>query len=85
MESQRRGWGFDLEWTVDKADMDRYDAALIQKKMEECIDTFREAAVEEEREGGSVSSTQEKKRLREEQLAKRAKRAKARLAARRGG
>lgn len=83
--TQRRGWGFDLEWTVSEAEMERYDARAIQGKMEECVDAFVRAAKEEEQEGGRVSSTQEKKRVREELLAKRAKRTKSRLAARRSG
>ncbi|PCH35203.1 nucleoside triphosphate hydrolase protein [Wolfiporia cocos MD-104 SS10] len=85
--THRRGWGFDLEWSVDAAEAQasRYDEALIQQKMEACIDAFETSALEEEREGGGVSLTQEKKRQREELLAKRAARVKARLAARRGG
>ena len=84
-QTQRRGWGFDLEWTVDAAEAPAYDEAAIQRKMEACIDTFEAGALEEEREGGGVSATQEKKRVREELLARRAAKARARLTARRGG
>ncbi|TBU23176.1 hypothetical protein BD309DRAFT_1079757 [Dichomitus squalens] len=84
METFRRGWGFDLEWSVDAAQAGRYNEATIQTKMEECIDKFEEAAVEEEREGGSISSTQEKKRLKEQQKTRQRARSSARLAARRG-
>ncbi|KAH9947550.1 P-loop containing nucleoside triphosphate hydrolase protein [Amylocystis lapponica] len=83
-QTHRRGWGFDFEWTVDTAEAQRYDAALVQQKMEGCIDAFERAAVQEAREGGGVSSTQERKLIREQVLAKRAVRTKARLAARRG-
>ncbi|OBZ67826.1 Mitochondrial GTPase 1 [Grifola frondosa] len=78
-QTHRRGWGFDLEWSVDAAEAGRYDPALIQSKMEECIEAFEAAAIEEEKEGGGVSSTQEKKRVREELLAKRAARTRAKL------
>jgi len=83
-ETHRRGWGFDLEWTVDEAE-GRYDEAAIQSKMEACIDAFERAAVDEERAGGGVSATQEKKRAREELLARRAARSKAKFAAKRSG
>lgn len=47
--------------------------------MEECIDAFEKEMEDEEREGGGVSATQLKKRARDELLAKRAARSKARL------
>ena len=84
LETFRRGWGFDLEWSVDAAQASRYDETAIQMKMEECIDAFEVAAEEEERDGGSISSTQEKKRLKEQQKTKQRARSRARLAARKG-
>ncbi|GBE88608.1 P-loop containing nucleoside triphosphate hydrolase protein [Sparassis crispa] len=83
--SQRRGWGFDVEWTVNADEARQYDTAVIQRKMEECIDAFERAALEEEREGGGVSSTQEKKRIKEQTIAKRVAKTRARLTAKRGG
>ena len=83
--SVRRGWGFDLEWDVRAGDAARYGEAAIQAKMEACIDAFEAAALEEEREGGAVSATQEKKRAKEFQKAKQRARARARMAASRGG
>ncbi|KAI0642578.1 P-loop containing nucleoside triphosphate hydrolase protein [Trametes meyenii] len=80
----RRGWGFDLEWSVDTAEARRYDEELIQAKMEDCIDRFEEAAKEEEREGGAISSTQEKKIAKEMQRARQQARTRARLAAKKG-
>ena len=82
VDAYRRGWGFDLEWAVDAADAGRYDERAIQAKMEDCIDRFEEAASLEEREGGSISSTQEKKRLKKQQKARQRARSKARLASR---
>ena len=85
--SVRRGWGFDLEWEVPAADAraDRYDAAAIQARMEACIDTFEAAALDEEREGGGVSATQEKKRAKEQMKARQQARARARMAGARRG
>ncbi|KAI0739081.1 P-loop containing nucleoside triphosphate hydrolase protein [Daedaleopsis nitida] len=84
LERYRRGWGFDLEWDVAAAEAGRYDEATIQGKMEECIDAFENAAQEEERDGTTVSATQEKKRLKEQQRTRQQARSKARLAAKRG-
>ncbi|KAI9063751.1 P-loop containing nucleoside triphosphate hydrolase protein [Trametes sanguinea] len=84
LQSWRRGWGFDLEWTVDAAESGRYDESMIQAKMEECIDRFEAAAEEEEREGGAISSTQAKKAAREIQRARQQLRSRARLAAKKG-
>ena len=79
----RRGWGFDLEWSVDDRTTDRVGNALVvQRKMEEVIDEYLGNIDVEESE---VSSTQEKKRYKEEMMAKRATKAKARGAARRMG
>ncbi|KAF9816601.1 hypothetical protein IEO21_04002 [Rhodonia placenta] len=83
--AHRRGWGFDLEWEVGAGGAGVQDPTAVQKRMEECIDRFERSAAQEERAGGGVSATQEKKRVREELLAKRAARTRARLAARRGG
>ncbi|KAI0764591.1 P-loop containing nucleoside triphosphate hydrolase protein [Trametes elegans] len=82
-QSFRRGWGFDLEWAVDGAEAVRYDEAFIRAKMEECIDRFERDAAEEEREGGGLSSTQEKKKAKERQRALQQARSRARLAAKR--
>ncbi|KAF8265838.1 P-loop containing nucleoside triphosphate hydrolase protein [Lactarius quietus] len=75
------GWGLDLQW---HADADTSDAA-VQAHMEECIGRFMAEEAQEEEEGGAVSTTQERKRVREEKRAKRALRTKARLAAKRAG
>ncbi|KAI0346678.1 P-loop containing nucleoside triphosphate hydrolase protein [Trametopsis cervina] len=80
--THRRGWGFDFEWSVDHAEAANYDQTVVQRKMEECIDAFEAEAVQEEREGETVSSTQEKKKTREQLIAKRMARTKAKLAAR---
>lgn len=82
--AHRRGWGFDFEWSVDEAEIGSYDARTVQRKMEECIDAFEAEVQQEEHEGETISSTQEKKKVREQLLAKRAARSKAKLAARRG-
>ncbi|RPD56017.1 P-loop containing nucleoside triphosphate hydrolase protein [Lentinus tigrinus ALCF2SS1-6] len=84
LESCRRGWGFDLEWDVATSEAARYDEAAIQAKIEGCIDAFEANAQEEERDGGAISATQEKKRMKEKQRVKQQARTKARLAARRG-
>lgn len=73
------GWGLDFEW---RADADASDAA-VQAHMEECIERYAAEETLEEEEGGAVSVTQERKRVREEKQAKRVLRAKARLLARR--
>ncbi|OJT13135.1 hypothetical protein TRAPUB_10290 [Trametes pubescens] len=83
VQSYRRGWGFDFEWDVNGAEAGRYDEALIQAKMEDCIDRVEKAAKEEERDGGAISSTQEKKRAKEEQRTRQQARSKARLATKR--
>lgn len=78
--SNRRGWGFDLEWSVDEGAVE--DEVYVQRKMEGVIDGYLKNIEVEESE---VSSTQEKKRSKEEMLAKRATKNKARLAVRRAG
>ncbi|KAI0090391.1 P-loop containing nucleoside triphosphate hydrolase protein [Irpex rosettiformis] len=82
--TQRRGWGFDFEWSVERSEMENYDEKVIQRKMENCIEVFEAEAKQEEEEGETVSSTQEKKKAREHLITKRMARSKARLAARKG-
>ena len=77
--SPRRGWGLDFEWLADAdADADVSDAT-VQAHMEGCIDRFVAEEARDEVEGGAVSATQERKRIREEKQAKRALLAKARV------
>ncbi|KAH9847452.1 hypothetical protein C2E23DRAFT_499488 [Lenzites betulinus] len=86
-QTQRRGWGFDLEWDValsEAAAAARHDGALVQAKMEACMARFEAAAAQEEREGGAVSATQEKKRAKEAQRTRQQARSWARLAAKKG-
>lgn len=83
--TQRRGWGFDFEWSVDAAELPTYGEDAIQRKMEACIERFEAEVQEEEAGGGSVSSTQEKKKVRDLLLAKRAARMKAKAPGRRSG
>ena len=83
-QPQRRGWGFDFEWMLDGTEVGD-DMTVVQHKMEDCIDAHLQAAAEEEREGGGLSSTQEKKTSRAAKMAKRMAKRKARLTARRGG
>jgi hypothetical protein len=79
--TRRTGWGLDLQW---RAEADTSDAT-VQAHMEECIERFMAQEAQEEEEGGAVSTTQERKRIRDEKRAKRALRTKARLAAKRAG
>ncbi len=79
--TRRTGWGLDLEWRVDGDTGD----AVVQAHMEECIERFMAEEAQEEDDGGAVSTTQERKRVRDEKRAKRALRTKARLAAKRAG
>ena len=76
MPVQRRGWGFDFEWSVDGSEIG-HESDVIQQKMEDCIDNYMTNTAEEEREGGGISLTQEKKKIREEKVAKRRKKMKA--------
>lgn len=80
--SRQTGWGLDFEWPAD-SDADVGDAA-VQTHIEGCIEHFLAEEARAEEEGGAVSSTQERKRVRDEKRAKRALRTKARLAAKRG-
>lgn len=82
----RRGWGFDLEWSVEKGDfVPDVAASILEHRMGECIDEFVERTQEYERQGGTVSQTQEKKRTWEEKLARRAAKSKAKFMARKKG
>ena len=85
LTTHRRGWGFDFEWTVEPAEIPRYNGAIIEQKMSQCIEAFEADAEQEEKEGGGLSSTQVKKRARDELLAKRAAKTAARLQRQRGG
>jgi mitochondrial GTPase 1 len=76
VSTRSTGWGLDFEW---RAEADVSDAA-VQVYMEECIERHAAEEAQEEEEGGTVSVTQERKRIREEKRAKQALRAKARLA-----
>ena len=84
-QTHRRGWGFDFEWSVDRAELPSYDEVMIQRKMEESIDAFDAEVQEEEAEGGGVSATQEKKKKRDMLLAKRAAKIKAKAPSKRSG
>lgn len=77
----RRGWGFDLEWNIQNTGTPETEED-IQQHMEHLIDEYLLNLGTEEEE---VSSTQEKKRAKEEMMAKRAAKVKAKLAARRAG
>ena len=79
--STRRGWGFDLEWDIQDAEALETEED-IQRHMERHIDKH---LVNLETEESEVSITQEKKRAKEEMMAKRAAKVKAKLAARRAG
>jgi len=84
IQPQRRGWGFDFEWTLDGTEVGD-EMAVVQHKMEECIDTYIDNTAEEEREGGGLSSTQVKKTSRAAKIAKRVAKLKARQVARQAG
>lgn len=84
IQPQRRGWGFDFEWTLDGSEVGD-EITVLQHKMEDCIDAYAEATAKEEREGGGLSSTQEKKTNRAAKIARRISKTKARIAARRAG
>lgn len=79
--STRRGWGFDLEWDIDGGGAPETDGG-VQWHMERRIDEYLANLEAEE---GEVSSTQEKKRAKQEMAAKRTAKLKAKLAARRAG
>ena len=77
LQGHRHGWGFDFEWSVEQAALSHYDEVIIQQKMEECIGAFEAETQLEEAEGGGVSVTQERKVVRQQILAKRAAKIKA--------
>ena len=79
--STRRGWGFDLEWDINHPGVPETEEE-VQQHMAQHIDEY---LVNLEKEEGEISSTQEKKRAKEEMMAKRAAKVKAKLAARRAG
>jgi len=79
--STRSGWGFDLEWDINGTRTLETEEN-VQWYMEQHIDEYLANLETEE---GEVSSTQEKKRTKEEMMAKRAAKVKAKLAARRAG
>jgi hypothetical protein len=77
--SRRSGWGLDFEWLANadsEAEAEASDAT-VQAEMEKCIDRFVAVEARDAEEGGAVSATQERKRIREEKQAKRTLRAKA--------
>jgi hypothetical protein len=74
-DQQRRGWGFDFEWTVGPG-----ERVCVQDKMEECIEKYLVDAREAERGGDDVSMTQAKNRILQEKLAKRKAKQRARRA-----
>ncbi|EMD35527.1 hypothetical protein CERSUDRAFT_116270 [Gelatoporia subvermispora B] len=84
-QAHRRGWSFDLEWDVAADEVARYDKALVQRKMEECIARCDVELAQEEEEGGSVSKTQTKKRAKQELMARRVAKHQARLLASKAG
>lgn len=69
IEPQRRGWGFDLEWSIDGTEVGD-EATVIQHKMEECIDHYEQAVADEESAGEGISTTQERKWIKEDKKAK---------------
>ena len=73
------GWGFDVEWTSDGSDT---GADAIQRRMEACIDAHMADAAAQARAGADVSASQEKRKIKEERVARREARVKAMLAAR---
>lgn len=83
--SARRGWGFDLEWSMasHEAVPPPHTESFVEQKMGECIDEYLERTADYERLGGTISETQLKKRTWEEKLAQRAARSKAKAIARR--
>ncbi|THH04648.1 hypothetical protein EW145_g5365 [Phellinidium pouzarii] len=88
INAQTGGWGFDFQWELKSTDVDvaREDAEqIVQREMERAIDLHLKLAEEEENDGGDVSNTQQKKREKEVQRAKREKRLREALATRRSG
>ncbi|TFK46855.1 P-loop containing nucleoside triphosphate hydrolase protein [Heliocybe sulcata] len=75
---QRQGWGFDFEWVVDKLPGEE-PSAMVQRKMEGCIDRYTVERAQAESGRAGVSSSQEKKKAKAEKIAKRAAKMKARF------
>lgn len=81
--SLRRGWGFDLEWSIESNDtVPLHVESFVEQKMGECIDEYVKRTEDYERVGGTISQTQLKKRTWEEKLAQRAAKSKAKVIAR---
>ncbi|KAI5119882.1 hypothetical protein M0805_008553 [Coniferiporia weirii] len=88
LDTQSEGWGFDFQWELRGTDLDVARSAtgqIVQREMERSIDAYTRLAEEEEKDGGDVSNTQQKKREKEVRRAKREKRVREALAARRSG
>jgi len=81
--SRQTGWGLDFEWPADEEAEACSSDAVVQAHMEACIGRFLAEEAREDEEGGAISATQERKRIREEKRAKWALRTKSRLAAKR--
>ena len=90
------GWGFDFQWEVNAQDISTIRAdpsgmasqnwqRFVQSKMEGVIDEFVRRTTEEAKDENAVSNTQLKKRLQAEKRAKRDRKVKGLLAARRSG
>lgn len=95
---QRGGWGFDFQWefqptelealrTSGEADWNKKVAmeSMVQRKMEEVVESYAARAEDESKDGEDVSSTQVKKKEKALQQAKREKRVRELLARRRAG
>lgn len=90
--SLRGGWGFDFQWDLSGT-MCSHGAVLttdsaetaVEQEMGRIIDAHMQRVQDEEASGGAVSDTQLKKREKEAALAKREKRVRELLAARRAG
>jgi hypothetical protein len=78
--TQRRGWGFDLEWDASASE----GGPDLVAHMTGAIDAFVEAEAAERAEGGGVSARQEKLEAKAAQREKSAVRVRALLAARKG-
>ncbi|RDB27948.1 Mitochondrial GTPase 1 [Hypsizygus marmoreus] len=76
-ESRTQGWGFDFQWQLspeDKPTSKDGDAAIVQGKMEACIDEYLETMEREESGENNLSPTQIKKQqMLEEKLRRKQK------------
>lgn len=69
---RRMGWGFDFEWECEgEGNNNNLEEAVVQKKMELIVAEYFAKTKEEENSLENVSSTQEKKKIREEKIARR--------------